>query len=321
MRKMSTYPFALTKSQSDNSKRLFPEVGLRDLELLVCVAEAGSITHGARRAHLSLPAASARLQAMERAIGARLLIRGRRGATLTPAGQLLREHAATVLAQIDRMRGDLTQFAEGLVASVRLQANTAATETFLPAQLTAFLSQRPQIDIDLRERPSHEIVHTLTQGRADLGIVASSVDTAALICETLVDDRLMLAVPRGHQLEGELRVAFADCVRYPLIGLSEGRALAEHLDQLARPHGDRPLHRVRFPSLASVCDAVAAGLGIAVVPQRVAAKWQTRGALATVDLDERWANRRLLICRAPNTPRSAPGRDLHAHLVAAQHQE
>jgi len=140
---------------------------------------------------------------MERAIGAVLLNRGRRGVTLTPAGQLLREHATTLLAQVERMRGDLTRFAEGLVASVRLQANTAASETFLPGQLVAFLRQRPEIDIDLRERPSARIVHALARGHTDLGIVASSVDTGSLICEPLIDDYLVLAVPRGHEVPAD----------------------------------------------------------------------------------------------------------------------
>ncbi|HTX13238.1 MAG TPA: LysR family transcriptional regulator [Solirubrobacteraceae bacterium] len=318
---MSTHPSAQPKSGGEGGglRRLVLEVELRDLELFVSVAEAGSITHGAKRAHLSLPAASARLQAMERAIGAALLNRGRRGVTLTPAGQLLREHATTLLAQVERMRGDLTRFAEGLVASVRLQANTAASETFLPGQLVAFLRQRPEIDIDLRERPSARIVHALARGHTDLGIVASSVDTGSLICEPLIDDYLVLAVPRGHELEGRPRVAFADCMRFPLIGLGEGRALADHLDQLARPHSDRPLHRVRLPSLAAVCTAVTAGLGVAVVPKRVGSEWQSRGELAMVGLDEPWANRKLLICRAPNTQLSAAGRDLHAYLTAASH--
>src|SRR5262249_54275787 len=82
------------------------------------------------------------------------------------AGRLLREHAVAVLAQVDRMRGDLSRLAEGLVASVRLAVNTSAAETFLPALLIEFLAQRPDIDVHLRERPSREIVNALARGDA-----------------------------------------------------------------------------------------------------------------------------------------------------------
>src|SRR5579875_2691602 len=168
---------------------------LIDLELFAQVIEAGSITHGARRVHLALPSASARIRQMERTVGTPLLNRGRRGVTATPAGLLLLRHSRTVLHQIDRMHGDLTKYATGLVATVRLLANTAAVATTLPADLVSFLVAHPSIDVDLEERPSHVIVQAVAEGRAEIGIVASSVILGQLHHIVLRDDQLMLVTP------------------------------------------------------------------------------------------------------------------------------
>ena len=80
---------------------------LTDLSLFRHVAEAGSITHGAARAHLALAAASTRIRNMEQALGAPLLLRSRQGVTPTQAGRTLLQHARVMLAQAERLREDL----------------------------------------------------------------------------------------------------------------------------------------------------------------------------------------------------------------------
>lgn len=80
---------------------------LVDLRLFLQVAEMGSITHGARRAHLALASASARIRGMEDKLGVTLLKRDRRGVSLTPAGQSVADHARLILQQVDSLQGDL----------------------------------------------------------------------------------------------------------------------------------------------------------------------------------------------------------------------
>jgi molybdate transport repressor ModE-like protein len=123
---------------------------LTDLRLFLHVAEVGSITHGARRASMSLASASERIRAMEDALRTPLLERKRRGVHLTPAGSALMHHARIVTQQLEQMRGELNQFATGLRGRVRVLAVTIVAAEFLPAPLAAFLSAHPNIDIDLR---------------------------------------------------------------------------------------------------------------------------------------------------------------------------
>ena len=145
-----------------NRRRTLMKTSMRfdlvDLRLFVLVVEAASITHGAARAGMALASASERIRLMEDSLGAPLLERNRRGVRATPAGSALVHHAQLVIQQLDRMRAELSEYAEGLRGRVRLLANTTATAEFLPAALGAFLSLHPQIDIDLEERSSREIV-------------------------------------------------------------------------------------------------------------------------------------------------------------------
>src|ERR1700693_5537626 len=153
---------------------------LVDLDLCRHVVEAGSITHGAERAHLALGAASTRIRHMEEAFGAALLVRGRQGVAPTQAGRTLIQHARAILQQAARLREDLGAYAGGFAGHVRMLSNTNALTEFLPEALSSFLSAHPHVSVDLEERLSDEIVGLLDEGVADLGIVAGTVGAREL---------------------------------------------------------------------------------------------------------------------------------------------
>ena len=127
---------------------------LADLSLFRHVVEAGSITHGAERAHLALAAASTRIRNMEETLGAPLLVRGRHGVATTQAGRTLLQHARILLTQAERLREDLGSYAGGLAGQVRVLSNTNALTEFLPETLSSFLAAHPNVSVDLEEKLS-----------------------------------------------------------------------------------------------------------------------------------------------------------------------
>src|SRR5260221_633813 len=114
---------------------------LVDLQLFIAVAETRSITNGAQRHHLALASASARIKGLEQALGVVLLVRGRRGVELTPAGESLLDHARIVILNVEALRGDLLAFSRGVKATVRFLANTSGLSEYLPKTLAAFLGR------------------------------------------------------------------------------------------------------------------------------------------------------------------------------------
>ncbi len=183
---------------------------LTDLSLFRHVVEAGSITHGAERAHLALAAASTRIRQMEQALGAALLTRSRAGVTPTQAGRTLLQHARTILAQAERLREDLGGYAGGQAGQVRVLSNTNALTEFLPETLSSFLATHPHVSVDLEERLSDEIVGLIAEGVADIGIVAGTVDPGRLTTYPFRTDRFVLVVARDHALARRAKVSFAE---------------------------------------------------------------------------------------------------------------
>jgi DNA-binding transcriptional LysR family regulator len=270
---------------------------LVDLRLILNVAEAASLTHGAARSGMALASASERVRAMEQALGTPLFERKRRGVSPTPAGIALIHHARVVTHQLELMRGELGQFAKGLRGRVRVFSNTAATQEFLPPLLGPFLAAHPEVDVALEERPSGEIVRAVASGAADIGVVADAVDAAAEL-ETFpfAEDRLVLIAPARHAVAKRRRVAFRDSLPFDFVGLPAGSALQEHLEGHAARAGRQMRLRVRLPGFDAVCRVVASGIGVAVVSRTAALRCRRAMPIRIVPLTDVWAVRHLRIC-------------------------
>ena len=269
---------------------------LTDLRLFLHTAEAGSITAGAERAHLTLASASARIRGMEDTLGVPLLTRNRRGVETTAAGRTLVHHARVVLQQMDRMRGELGEYARGLKGYVRLLSNTAAMTEFLPETLSAFLAAHPEVDIDLEELVSHEIVEAIAQGRADIGIVNDAVDLSGLETFPFRHDRLVLVTARDHPLAERRELAFVETLQEDFVGLTGDNALQAYLAGHAARAGHRLKYRVRLRSFDAVCRMVERNVGVGVIPEHAAIRLQRSMGIRRVRLTDAWATRLLRIC-------------------------
>ncbi|HXP97599.1 MAG TPA: LysR family transcriptional regulator [Telmatospirillum sp.] len=290
---------------------------LTDLRLFLLVLETGSITHGAARANMALPSASARLRGMEDVLGLPLLKRGRRGVEPTPAGDTLAHHARLVLKQIEMMQGELRDHVEGLRGQVRLLANTAAMTEFLPATLASYLAQHPNVDIDLKERLSREIVKTVADGFAEIGIISDAVDPGALQLLPFAVDRLVLVVPRGSPLAGLRRLAFQDAVRHAFVGLSAGSPLQDYLEEQAIRAGHPLSFRVRMRTFEGLCRMVAENVGLGIIPETAARKCRRSMAIRSIRLSDAWATRHLTLCVRDIDDLPQHARALTHHLSAA----
>lgn len=290
-----------------------------DLRIFLAIFESGTITAGARRANLSLGAASERLQAIEDAVGVRLFERSRRGVAPTQAGLVFARHGRSVLLQLERMCSDLIPFAQGLRGRVRLLCNTAALCEFLPEAIGDFLARYPDIDVELEEMWSQQIVRAIREGRGDVGILSDCGDTAGVDTRSFRSDRLVMISAKGHPLAKRRRVAFADTLNFPFVGLAVDSALHRYLGDQADRLGRAIHYRVRLRSLDSVCRLVGQNVGLSVIPGRAAKRLADAGNTTFRELSDSWANRQLLICT--RTSADLPGyvRELVDALAPPHH--
>lgn len=269
---------------------------LIDLRLFVHIVETGNITAGAGRSHLSLASASARVRGLEAALGIALLERGRRGVTPTAAGQVLAQHARTIGRQVQRMHGELAEYAQGFKGQVRLLCNTSALSEHLPERLADFLTSHPHIDIDVQEMPSQRIVGALLQGAADLGIVSSGVDRSRLQARFFHADPVVLVIPPGHPLSGRSELSFAEALAYEFIGVDAGTAFSALVEEQALHLGQRLQIRARAENFEGMLRMVARAAGLGIVPRAAFERCQRASQCSAVALRESWADRELWLC-------------------------
>src|SRR6202035_1639054 len=237
---------------------------LVDLQLFIAVADSGSITHGALRAHLSLASASARIKGLEAALGVTLVKRRRRGIELTAAGENLRDHARLIMHDVENMRGDLAAYASGVRASVHLLANTSGLSEHLPKALAAFLLEHPDISLDVEERESTDIVAAIASGAADLGFAAEHALPENFERFPFSEDRLMLVAPRRGDFAYRRQIDFTEVTDRDVLGLTSSTALQSHIAKHAARLGVRLRVRARLRDFDAICQMVAARVGMAV---------------------------------------------------------
>ncbi len=289
---------------------------LTDLKLFLHVVEAGSITAGAERMHLAVAAASTRIRNMEIELGTPLLNRERQGVHPTPAGRTLVQHARLLLQQAERMRGDLAEYAGGLKGHIRLLSNTNALIEFLPEPLSAFLTAHPQVNIDLEERLSDEIVGAVADGKADIGIVAGTEDVSGLEVFPFRADRFVLVTAPNHPLAASSTIAFADVLDFDFVGLDSASSLQRFLSDKADRIGRRLRLRVQLRSFDAVCRLVECNVGIGVVPQTTVERNARTMTLHRIELTDEWAIRRLTICVRKLKDLPTYTQDLVRHLAS-----
>lgn len=288
---------------------------LVSLSLFTLVVRSGSISKGAELAHLAVGAASKRIADLEAAVGTELFERHSRGITLTAAGEALKQHAQRILNDVDLLSADLSDYAAGVVGVVRLWANTSAITQFLPADIAAFTAVNPEIRIELEEQNSEQVALAVVDGQADFGIMADEMPTLGLQTTLYRRDQLVLVVPGAHPLARRKSLSFDDALEFDFVSLSRNTSLAKRLQLATSVSGRRLKLRIQVRSFDAMCLMVAAGLGIAVLPDAAVRPHLRSMGLRKISLSEEWAHRELLICARDLNALPKPARLLVNHLI------
>ncbi len=270
------------------------------IRLAVACARAGNLTEAARECHLVLPAASRRLRDLEQALGAQLFERHSRGLTPTALGRAFTKRGMAILQELDNLVVELADARQGVVRHLHLCAGTAAITQFLPPLLAEYAELRPDVQVELEEQVSQEVVTKVRDGRADLGVYVAGPDARGLEVRDFRPDELVLILPAGHRLAGRSALPFADTLDEHWISLNAGAAMLQAQQQAAMAAG-RPLKlRMQVRSFDAVGHMVASGLGIAALPKAAALPIVRAMNLRWRPLADAWAQRQLQLAVRPD---------------------
>jgi DNA-binding transcriptional LysR family regulator len=241
-------------------------IDVRRLRVLCEVATHGSFSAAAEALAFTQPAVSRQIATLETEAGARLVDRTARGIRLTPAGELLVEHAEAILGRLATAESQLEALAELDTGRLRVGTFPTASATLTPLAIAAFSDAHPGVELRLVEGRSDETLPMVAAGELDVAVVtdhAGAEVPADVELEHLMDDRFYIALPREHPLASEPELRMEDLRDETWI---EGRRCADALMAAARAAGFEP--RVAFDAAEWLGKQglVAAGVGIALIP-------------------------------------------------------
>jgi len=245
------------------------------LRCFVAVAEERHFGRAAERLQIAQSALSRQIQALERALGARLLNRARRSAvTLTEAGAALLDEARLALQQIARAETTARRAARGELGRIEVgYVVSAALSGVLPRTLERFRAAHPDVQVALVPMETPRQLEALRAGLLDVGFLRPRPAYPAGVGASIVHrDSLMLAVAAGHPL-ARRRVTLTALAREACIvpQFDESAGFAEQLAALGARGGFEPriAHRVR--DFIAALAMAAAGYGVVLAPASLAA--------------------------------------------------
>ena len=293
-------------------------VDLTSLQLFVAVCELGSIGRAAEREFIAASAISRRLSDLEATLGTALLYRHARGVDLTPAGESLLHHARSVLYSLEKMQGELSEYADGVRGHVRVHANISAIVQYLPEDLGVFTRAHETIKIDLEEHLSSEVIRAVQEGAADLGVCHVADGAGELQSLPYRHDRLGLIVPADHALAAHDAIGFTESLDFDHVGLHTNSSICVAMHEAALRAGRSIKLRIHVTGLDAMCRMIENGLGIGVMPRRAFELMQNgigRG-LVSVALNDSWAAREIRLVARDFSTLPVAARSLVGHLHA-----
>lgn len=223
-----------------------------DLDIFAAVVEHSSLNRASRQLNLSQPALSRKISKLEERLGVTLFNRFGKRLELTEVGRLTYTYALEQRLQRSKFLEALSKFKEGEPQLVTLGASLTTLQTTLPPLVNAYMEKYPAAELKLITGRTHEIVSSVSEGRSDVGIVASSIQEPGLRCIPLFEDQLRLVVSEHHPLTLSAKLTMDDLSRLPMILFSKGTWYRRMTDELFQRCGVDPDVRMEIDSFEAI---------------------------------------------------------------------
>ena len=244
---------------------------LRQLEYLVTVVDLGSFTKAAELLHVTQPALSHQIRALERSTGNPLLERLPRAVRLTPTGRAMLPHARAALADAERAHCAARQAAGLEVGELQIATLYSISLGILPAALKVWRRTHPDVGIRLFEhRHTDELTEAMSAGQADLAVGPTPANWSGTT-HTLGKEELVVVVATDDPAAagGRTSIRLKDLADRSWVHYTPGHGLADVLNQACAKAGFEPRVAVHTEQTAAAPALAAAGLGPALVPSNI----------------------------------------------------
>jgi LysR family carnitine catabolism transcriptional activator len=288
----------------------------RQLRAFVAVAQTLNFAQAGERLHLSQPALSLSIKALEEHLGGPLLVRTTRSVSLTPEGETLLPLARQLLADWDNTEELLRQHFTLQLGKVSIAAMPSFAGNLLPEALRRFKDLHPKVNVAVHDVVNEQVVEMVRQRRVELGIGFEPAATPSLIFQPLFTDRFVAVVPRDSALAQAASVTWAQLLEEDFITLQRPSAVRLLLEADLRERHGRLAVAFESHQLSTVGRMVACGLGVSAVPALCTQQMHESGACC-LPLEEPRIERRIGLMRLADHQLSSAAQALHDVLLQA----
>lgn len=293
-------------------------IDLVTLRLFLVVVDEENIHRAAERESIAISAVSRRIADLEVRCGVQLLDRHSRGVTPTSAGRLLANHIRNIVSYIEEMIEDLEGTRAGERGFVKIAAHMTAVADNLAVRMAEFLAKNSDVDIEINEMTSRDVLGAIHNGTADIGIFSGTVETRDIQLIPWKNDELVVIFPSDHRLSQFSSVPFLELTAEPFVCMQHDSALLSLFRAHATSHGKILRERAHLASFDSVRRAVSAGIGVSILPTAAAQTNDSSAGLEIRPLAEPWAVRPLMLCVESSNKISPVVEKVINHILSTQ---
>lgn len=240
---------------------------LRQLEYFCAVARTGNFTKAAEDLGISQPSLSEQIARLEQGFGAALFERLNRRIELTPLGEAILGKAQALLQDAAALPDYFERAREGVRGPLRVGAIPTILPYFLAPLLKGFTDRYQDIDLNVREDTTAELVQQVLDGMIDLAVLSLPVEGAGLVMKELFRDPLYLAVPEGHPLASAETVQLRRVSEERLLILKDGHCLRDETLAVCDNARARFAGQFEADQFLTIFELIRAGFGVSIVPE------------------------------------------------------
>jgi DNA-binding transcriptional LysR family regulator len=281
------------------------------------VLHLGSIRLAADRLHVSPSAISRQIAKLEREFGESLLDRRANGVQLTAAGKLAAEHFASVLGQIDLIRGEISDLRKVKSGNVSVATVEGITDPYLSEQILAFRKKFPAVEFRMRIRGRERVLEALERRICQIGFVYDHFSHPMIEIVGQWRQPLLALVPPGHQLADGRKLQLADLAGFDCVLPDDSYGIHHLVNRAFRKFGERPKPIVVADQLHFLIRHAIRSNAIVYVPLQAALREVEARELVPLNLDCADFDHRFIYAIVRRDQRRSPACDAFINMLAS----
>ncbi len=264
------------------------------LKVFCTVAETKSFSKTSEIVHLTQPAVSLQIQALEEYYETKLFDRTSNCIALSPAGEVLYKYAKYILALYSAAEKEIGKITGHTKGNITIGASTTIGNHILPSVIFDFKKVNPKIKMNIYIENTKKIMDLLNTGEIELGLVEGEMSKYKVTLEPIIQDELFVIVPPNHPWSKKKTISLSELSKEPFIFREEGSGTRQVTEKYFSSHGlklkDINL-ALTLGSTEAIKEAVESGIGISIVSKWVVRKEVKYGNLLMIGIKEGRMNR------------------------------